>query len=610
MGVRRRRISQTAERLSLIFAAVLVLFIGVLAYNSWTAFRTSSDQAAVTRRVVERTNALLSSLKDAETGQRGFLLTGDERYLDPYRDAITEIPSDLQTLARLEAERRRADQAQRVETLRSLVDTELAELAYTIDLYRTQGSDAALAKVQTGRGKIIMDQIRALGEEIETSTYDYSGRESQRARASANQTGLVAVLGSAAIFTLLIFATVSIESATRRRQTLIEALEASEEQLRQSRDWLQTTLASIGDAVIATDQHGRITLLNYVAQSLTGWSNEEAQGQPLEQVFVIRNEENGRDVENPVTKVLREGRTVGLANHTQLLAKDGRSVPIDDSAAPIRGSRGQIAGVVLVFRDITARKQAEQAVQRSMQNLRAANAALSRANEDLNQFAFAASHDLQEPLRMITSYSQLLLRGYRGQLDGDAATCAEFITEGTKRMRDLLADLLAYTHLASEGQELVEPVDLNRVLQTAIENCNSAIRDAGAAVTSDWLPSVVGHQSHFLQLFQNLISNSLKYRGQQPPRVRVSSERQDGCWRIAVEDNGMGIAPEYHKQIFGVFKRLHDRTIPGTGMGLAICQRVVNRYGGQIWVESQVDRGATFYFTLPVTENGAVAHEA
>ena len=211
---------------------------------------------------------------------------------------------------------------------------------------------------------------------------------------------------------------------------------------------------------------------------------------------------------------------------------------------------------------------------------------------------------------MITSYSQLLMKGYNGQLDGEAATCIEFITEGTKRMRELLADLLAYTQMANERHETALPVDLNRVFQIVYENCKAAIDETKATVSSDPLPTIQGQEPHFIQLLQNLISNGLKYSAPiRPPRIHVWAERQGAMWRIGVKDNGIGIAPEYRKLIFGVFKRLHGRAIPGTGIGLAICQRVVDRYGGTIWVESQFDQGSIFYFTLPAAEIGVAAHE-
>jgi light-regulated signal transduction histidine kinase (bacteriophytochrome) len=216
---------------------------------------------------------------------------------------------------------------------------------------------------------------------------------------------------------------------------------------------------------------------------------------------------------------------------------------------------------------------------------------------------------LQEPLRMITSYSQLLLKGYRGQLDGEAETCIRFITEGTKRMRELLADLLDYTQLTGDTEQAITAVDLNEVFQTTRENCKAAIEEAAATVTSDPLPAVLGYKPHLTQLLQNLISNGLKYRAERPPQIHVSAARKNGLWRIAVKDNGIGIEPEYHEQIFGVFKRLHGKTVPGTGIGLAICKRVVERCGGKIWVESQPGEGTTFYFTLSAASQGAAAHD-
>ena len=606
----RRRIPQTAELVTLVVAFLVVLFIGILAYRAGVAFDRTDEQAAVTRQVVDTTNALLSSVKDAETGQRGFLLTGQGRYLEPYSRALREIPPELDTLARIETRRNQPGLLPRIERLKPLVKYKLDELAQTIDLRRSQGLDAALAIVRTDRGQAAMDQIRGICSEIQTTSYELLNQETKARKTSSNQAALIGVVGSAALFVLLVLATLTIQRGTRRREQLIDSLADSEARTKESRDWLQTTLVSIGDAVITTDANGKVTLLNPVAQTLTGWTQEDAAGKPLEQIFVIRNADTELEVESPVAKVLREGGIVGLANHTRLTTKDGRHIPIDDSAAPIRDARGQISGVVLVFRDITERKEAEQAVQRGVDELRVSNAALLRANEDLKQFAFAASHDLQEPLRMITSYSQLLVKSYHDQLEGEASVWVRFITDGTQRMRELLADLLAYTLVTGDGQapdSIDDLIDLNRVFQKTIENCQVAIEENQASVTSVHLPVVPGNEPHFVQLFQNLIGNALKYRGERTPRIHVSAVNQNGVWRFAFADNGIGIAPEYHEIIFGIFKRLHGRTISGTGIGLAICQRVVERYGGRIWVESQVNQGATFYFTLPAAKGERVS---
>ncbi len=232
--------------------------------------------------------------------------------------------------------------------------------------------------------------------------------------------------------------------------------------------------------------------------------------------------------------------------------------------------------------------------------LRTSNESLARSNEDLERFAFIASHDLQEPLRMISIYSQLLVRRFADTIDSQAATFVENIEAGTRRMRELLADLLAYAEIGARSEDASQPVDLNFVVEKARGNLAFAIAENGATISVARLPLIRGFESHFTPLFQNLISNAIKYRSQEAPKIDITASRANGYIRICVADNGIGIAAEYHSKIFVPFKRLHGRQIPGTGIGLAICQRVVERYGGRIWVESEPGRGSNFMFTVPV----------
>jgi signal transduction histidine kinase len=224
---------------------------------------------------------------------------------------------------------------------------------------------------------------------------------------------------------------------------------------------------------------------------------------------------------------------------------------------------------------------------------------LRRANRDLEQFALAASHDLQEPLRMVMSFSELLRKGYESHLTGSGLEYLNFITKGARQMRDLLRDLLAYARAGKEAEEPAELLDLNVVMKEVMDNLEWSLEDAGGAITCEALPAVYGHSVHFVQVFQNLIGNAIKYRAERPLNIRAFAEDRGSEWRFAVADNGMGIDPVYHQQVFGIFKRLHRDDIHGTGIGLAICQRVVEHYGGRIWVESQPGQGATFFFTLP-----------
>lgn len=363
-------------------------------------------------------------------------------------------------------------------------------------------------------------------------------------------------------------------------------------ELAEEKERLRVTLSSIGDGVITTDHAARVTYLNPIAEHLTGWQNAEAAGRPLEEVFQIINEDSRRTVENPATRVLREGIVVGLANHTLLITKDGHERSIDDSGAPIRVNSADIAGVVLVFRDVSERRADERDRQAQARQLR-------RTNEELNQFAYAVTHDLREPLRNIMNFSQLLLRAFNGGSEADAELSTKYIVEGVQRMEMLLNDLLAYSQAAG-GAESPVSVDINQALKRALDNLKAAITESGAVVTNDYLPSVRGHDAQLVQVFQNLVSNAIKYRSEAAPQVQIRAQKNAQEWIFSVRDNGIGIQPEHWESIFGLFKRLHGREIPGTGMGLAICSKIIERHGGRLWVNSQVRRGSEFFFSLPV----------
>ncbi|MCW5978174.1 MAG: PAS domain-containing protein [Bryobacteraceae bacterium] len=227
---------------------------------------------------------------------------------------------------------------------------------------------------------------------------------------------------------------------------------------------------------------------------------------------------------------------------------------------------------------------------------------LVKANEDLKQFAYAASHDLQEPIRAVATHAQLLERRYRDQFrDPKALEVLDNMIEGARRIRALVLDLLAYTEIGMPNLIKNEPVDSNEALDEAIRGLEPEIRACGAKLSAGRLPTLRGVRAHLAQLFQNLVSNAIKYRSDRPLRISVSAKQEQDMWIFRFADNGIGIAPEYQRRIFGVFKRLHGREIPGTGMGLAICQKIIERNGGEMWVESQPGSGSVFYFTWPAS---------
>lgn len=238
--------------------------------------------------------------------------------------------------------------------------------------------------------------------------------------------------------------------------------------------------------------------------------------------------------------------------------------------------------------------------QRAQDALWRSNEDLRRANEDLNHFAYSASHDLQEPLRMVSAYTQLLKRKYQGKLDSQADDYIRYAVQGAQRMEFLVRDILVYTQAANMTRENVRPVDANVVIEKVLSNLQTLVADRSAVVTHGELPTVHMHEIHLTQLFQNLIGNAIKYGGESAPIVDVQAVRNERAWLFSVQDNGIGIDPKYREQVFGLFRRLHSSAeYAGTGIGLAICRKIVDRYGGSIWVDSSLGHGATFYFALP-----------
>jgi PAS domain S-box-containing protein len=275
---------------------------------------------------------------------------------------------------------------------------------------------------------------------------------------------------------------------------------------------------------------------------------------------------------------------------------------ISVSGEPIFDSRGRFTGYRGVGSDITVRKQQEAELKRAHDDVAKKAEELQRSNAELEQFAYVASHDLQEPLRMVSSYTQLLGRRYGDKLDSDAKEFMHYIVDGAARMKQLIEDLLAYSRVGTKGKEF-KPISIEAPLKRAITNLRAAIEESGAAVTWDPLPTVDGDEVQLAQIFQNLMGNALKFRGAGVPRIHVSAIEQNAEWQITIADNGIGIEPQYFERIFMLFQRLHTMgEYPGTGIGLAICKKVVERHGGRIWVSSQLGAGSQFHFTLPKKE--------
>jgi PAS domain S-box-containing protein len=356
----------------------------------------------------------------------------------------------------------------------------------------------------------------------------------------------------------------------------------------QNSNLLASIVESSEDAIVSKNLNGRILSWNRGAERVFGYRADEAIGQSIEMLIPPdRLQEEPRIIER-----MKRGERVEHFE-TVRVRKDGRRIHVSLTISPLRDNAGRIVGASKVARDVTARVRQEQELQR-------ANRALERANADLQHFAWSASHDLQEPLRMVSIYSELLRRKFTGQLGSTGDDYISYTVLGAKRMENLLRNLRTYTHVSTVAGTPAEEVDSAAIFTRTLQNLALAIEANGARIECGALPKVRIYEFQLEQIFLNLIANAIRYRTDAPPEIAVAAELRGADWVFSVRDNGIGIEPKFHDQIFGVFKRLHGAAeYSGTGMGLAICQRAIERAGGRIWVESMPNRGSTFFFTVP-----------
>lgn len=356
---------------------------------------------------------------------------------------------------------------------------------------------------------------------------------------------------------------------------------------RRFRDVLEWAL----DPMIIADARGTITMANHAAEELFGYSQHELVGQPIEFLVPegVRSAHAGHRASFMAMPAVRR---MGAGIETAARRKDGSLVPIEVSLNPIESPGGTL--VSSVIQDLTEKKKAEAEIARYTREL-------ERSNAELEQFAYVASHDLQEPLRMVSSFTQLLARRYRGKLDATADQYIGYAVDGARRMHDLIRDLLKYSRVGTKEKPL-EPVACDEVLSVVLGNLRFTIEESMASVTRETLPVVDADATQLAQVFQNLIANAIKFRSTDAPRVHIKAVAKDGQWVFSVRDNGIGIEPEHLEPAFEIFTRFHHREeCPGTGIGLAICKRIVERHGGKMWLESRPGQGTVAYFSLPQT---------
>jgi PAS domain S-box-containing protein len=570
---------------ALAFLVAALLIDAALTLHHIREVATSVQWVSHTHEVLGQLERVVSTLKDAETGQRGYLLTGERAYLEPYEQAAVRLRGQLEQLRQLTMDN--PPQTAHVLKLEQLAADWMTVLRQGLDRFQAESDKSRALQLSRqyllqGEGKHAMDLIRDEVYGMQQLERALLSRREAASRANT-RTALASTVVGLGLGLLLITMVIGLFARNlAARQRAADVLHAERERFR-------TTLTSIGDAVVVTDAQGRITLLNPVAQTLTGWG-DEAVGQPLEAVFRIVNEATREPVENPVSRVIRLGTIVGLANHTVLIAKDDRELSIDDSGAPIRDARGRIVGVVLVFRDITERRGSERA--------------LEDADRRKDEFLAMLAHELRNPLAPIRNAAHTL--GLLGPGDDRVRWVSGVIERQVELMTRLVDDLLDVSRITSGKVTLQrEPVSVRTVLAQAVEAARPSADSRGQALEMD-VPEdagwVDGDPARLVQAVGNLLDNAIKYT-EQDGRIWLRARVEADEVVIVVEDTGAGIDPELLPHVFDLFiqaDRSLERKQGGLGLGLTLVRRLVEMHGGRVEAASPGPRlGSAFTIRLP-----------
>jgi PAS domain S-box-containing protein len=574
---------QTIQKRFSVVAGFILLLI-VLVANALITRRQVSEQVSSQAQVSHTEQILLeltqteSLLKDAETGQRGYLYTDDPRYLTPYIFAISQVEPHIDNLERLTADNPR--QQAHVPVLRGLARGKLKELATTIFLYRSGKPDEAKALVVSDAGLNLMIDIRKEIEEMEQGELSLQARRTAAYQKSVRMTVASIYLASvvAALGLVLLAFYILREMNLRERHA---------RQMRQREEWFRVTLTSLGDAVIATDRNGLVTFLNPVAERLIGTVVEHATGKVIDEIFPIFNEYTLQPVENPVKKVLEAGRTVGLANHTVLRHSNGTLIPIEDSAAPIHDDRDKLVGVVLVFRDASQERKSQE-ILRKTEKLAAAG-----------RLAATVAHEINNPLEAVGNL--IYIARVEPNLPAAAIQALDLAEQELERVSHITRQTLGFYRESNEPAEVEVPAVIEYVLRLY----SNKFETKNITVECDFreCPSIQGLRGELTQAISNLISNAADAVGLQGAiRVHLSCvEESDRKWvQLRIEDDGPGVAPELIERIFEPF--FTTKKDVGTGLGLWVTREIIHRHGGTIHVVPAVGEGsggAAFNVMLP-----------
>jgi len=579
----------------------LMTAVAVLVLNGlWAgaALRTLVEDAgwySHTNEVIAQVEGVRTTIAEATAAVRGNLLTGDGAYLNSYRAAVDRFHRASTRLQQLVVDN--PLQEDRIASLQQAMGIRLALADEAIAARQGEGLDAAVRLFMGRRNDPVVARVGELLQGLEREELRLLALRAADSRAAQRAASFAFLLANllAAAFLITIWAQSRAVAVDRRRH---------EEELVNQREWLATTLRSIGDGVLATDPQGNVQFMNAVTEQLTGWSAEEAAGRPIGEVFRIVNEYTGVEVENPVARALREGLVVGMANHTLLISRRGGVTPIDDSAAPIRSQDGRTLGVVLVFRDVTERKELDREREGLLERERENRYAAESANRAKDSFLATVSHELRTPLGVILGWAGILRAG-----NADAPTvarAAEIVERNARAQAKLIDDMLDISRIVS-GKFQIEPaeIDPGRVVGAAVESLRPAAEEKGVALalTAEPVPGpVVADPERLQQIVWNLLSNAIKF-STQGGKVTVALGPAGDRLRIEVRDEGVGIDPQRLPHVFERFWQADTsstRRHGGLGLGLAIVRHLAEMHGGQVTAASRGEgHGATFTVEIP-----------
>jgi PAS domain S-box-containing protein len=582
------------SRIFAVFLTTTMVVVGCIVAICLIGIATirANGEVASHQILIERLQGTLSTLKDAETGQRGFVLTGNEAYLEPYNLALTEIQNDLDQLTAdtQSGELPRDD----VDRLKALTQWKLSELRRTIELRRSVGMTSALAEVDTDRGKHTMDEIRVLIGRMTAGQHEAYDATHHRGDAFIAYSAIIVALTT--ILSLAVLAW-----AYRQTKTESTAREEAAHALQHQRDLLEVTLASIGDAVIVTDNEGRVTFMNQIAENLTGWNLSDAATQACINIFHIINEESRQRVESPVDRVLRSGVIVGLANHTLLISKDGKELPIDDSGSPIKEPDGTVRGVVLIFRDFSEHKAVEK-------RLIAAKETSEAANRAKDNFLASLSHELRTPLTPVLA--TLMTWSADRALPPAMLSGVQMLRRNVELEARLIDDLLDLTRITKGKLSLnLETVDVHELVETVIARHQSEI-NAKRLTPSVQLAAQRHHAmadaARLQQVFGNILNNAIKFTQEGGHISVTSSNGDDDNLTITFKDDGIGMTEDTIGRLFVPFEQGEEeivRRAGGLGLGMAISKTLVDAHGGALVAASPgPGRGSIFEVVLSSAE--------